>query len=38
LTSIDFSELLPYDGFSQHELAGGEELNERLDSLENIRI
>lgn len=38
LTDIDLNDLLPYDGFSQHELAGGEELNERLESLDNIRI
>jgi len=37
-TGIDFSALVEYDGFSQHERAGGQALVERLDSLEMVRI
>jgi len=35
---IDFSALLEYDGFSQHESVTGQPLVEVLDSLENVRI
>jgi endonuclease G len=35
---IDFSELVDYDGFSQHEAVTGQPLEERLDSLEMIRV
>jgi endonuclease G len=37
-TGIDFSRLIEFDGFSQHESATGEELVEQLDSLEFVRI
>jgi endonuclease G len=37
-TGLDFSALVEYDGFSQHERAGNEPLVERLDSLENVRV
>jgi endonuclease G len=37
-TKVDFSGLVPFDGFSQHENATGTELIEQLDSLENVRI
>lgn len=37
-TNIDFSALIPYDGFSQHEVAQGTELIEPLDSFESIRV
>lgn len=37
-TNIDFSELVPYDGFSQHESTSGGEMEEQLDSLESVRI
>lgn len=37
-TGIDFGPLVEYDGFSQHERVSGEPMQERLDSLENIRI
>ena len=37
-TEIDFSALLPYDGFSQHEATNGGTLEEPIDTLENIRI
>jgi endonuclease G len=35
---IDFSSLVDYDGFSQHERATGAALVEPLDSLEDVRI
>lgn len=35
---IDFSSLVEYDGFSQHESVSGQPLVEVIDSLENIRI
>jgi len=35
---IDFSALLDYDGFSQHERASGEPLVEVLETLENVRV
>jgi endonuclease G len=38
LTEIDFSALLEYDGFSQHEAAGNNRIQERLDELESVRI
>ncbi|HZG53149.1 MAG TPA: DNA/RNA non-specific endonuclease [Pyrinomonadaceae bacterium] len=37
-TNLDFSALLDYDGFSEHERAGGAPFEERLDSLESVRI
>lgn len=37
-TAIDFGALVEYDGFSQHERAGGGILEERLDSLERVRV
>ncbi|MBO0719814.1 MAG: DNA/RNA non-specific endonuclease, partial [Blastocatellia bacterium] len=37
-TKINFSPLVEYDGFSQQERQQGEPMQERLDSLENIRI
>ena len=37
-TGIDFSAFLPYDGFSQHELAGNGLLEERIDRLDRIRV
>jgi len=37
-TGINFTPLVEYDGFSQHERVAGEPMEERLDSLENIRI
>lgn len=37
-TGIDFSGLAKYDGFSVHESTTGEQLVERIDSLENIRV
>ncbi|HET9712675.1 MAG TPA: DNA/RNA non-specific endonuclease [Pyrinomonadaceae bacterium] len=35
---IDFSTLLEYDGFSQHESASGQRVVELIESLNNIRI
>ncbi len=37
-TGLDFGALVEYDGFSQHERAGGGPLEERLDSLERVRV
>ncbi len=37
-TNLDFSALLPFDGFTAHERATGEPLVEPIDRLENIRI
>ncbi|HEX8285927.1 MAG TPA: DNA/RNA non-specific endonuclease [Pyrinomonadaceae bacterium] len=37
-TGLDFSGLVEYDGFSQHERVGNVRLEERLDSLEQVRI
>ena len=37
-TGIAFEPLLPYDGFSAHELATNQRLEEPLDSLASIRI
>lgn len=37
-TAIDFSALVEYDGFSQHERAGGGILEERLDGLDRVRV
>jgi endonuclease G len=37
-TRIDFSALAEYDGFSEHERAGGGSVEERLDSLERVRV
>jgi endonuclease G len=37
-THLDFSHLVPFDGFSQHENATGRELEEQLDTLELVRI
>jgi endonuclease G len=37
-TGIDFRALVEYDGFSQHESVSGAHLEERLDSLERVRI
>ena len=37
-TGLYFSAVVEYDGFSQHERAGGGPLVERLDSLESVRI
>jgi endonuclease G, mitochondrial len=38
LAHIDFSPLIPYDGFSQHERTTGERLTEALETLAAIRI
>lgn len=38
LTGIDFSALLPYDGFSQHESTTQNRIQERIDTLESVRI
>lgn len=38
LTGIDFSALLEFDGFSQHEAAGNNRITERIDNLERVRI
>ena len=35
---VDFSHLVAFDGFSQHELMSGEPLTEILDSLERVRV
>jgi endonuclease G len=37
-TRIDFSALVEYDGFSQHEWTGGGPVEERLDSLQRVRV
>jgi endonuclease G, mitochondrial len=37
-TGIDFSALVEYDGFSQHESVSGEPMFEVLDRLEKVRI
>lgn len=37
-TNIDFSELLAFDGFSQHERVHGGILAERLETLDQIRV
>ncbi len=37
-TGIDFSDLIPYDGFSTHEFTNGGRLSERLESLSQIRV
>jgi endonuclease G len=37
-TGIDFAAFIPYDGFSQHELAGNPPLRERIDRLDRIRV
>jgi endonuclease G len=37
-TGINFDALLPYDGFSQHELAGNPPVVERIDRIERIRV
>ncbi len=37
-TGIDFGHLAEYDGFTQYERAGGERLNERLETPGDIRI
>jgi endonuclease G, mitochondrial len=37
-THLDFSHLVPFDGFSQHERATGQEIAEQLESLELVRI
>jgi endonuclease G, mitochondrial len=37
-TSIDFTSLVAYDGFSQHERETGEPLMEVLESLEQVRV
>lgn len=37
-TGIDFTNLLPFDGFSQHEAANGQPLVEQLESLSQIRV
>jgi endonuclease G, mitochondrial len=37
-TGIDFSPLVEFDGFSQHEAATGQELTETLEGPESIRI
>lgn len=38
VTGIDFSGLVNYDGFSEHESATGTRFEEPLDSLEQIRV
>lgn len=37
-TNLDFSALVPYDGFSEHESTSGTPLIERLDTLSQIRV
>jgi endonuclease G len=37
-TGIDFTALVPYDGFSTEEVASGTRQQQKLESLENIRI
>jgi endonuclease G, mitochondrial len=37
-TGLDFSALIPFDGFSQHEAATGVVLAERLDTFDQIRV
>lgn len=37
-TGLDFSPLVPYDGFSQHELQHNERIEEHLKSLEQVRV
>ncbi|MGA9773325.1 MAG: DNA/RNA non-specific endonuclease [Blastocatellia bacterium] len=37
-TGLDFSALVEFDGFSQHESVSGAPLEERLDTLEQVRI
>ena len=37
-TGLDFSALLPFDGFSQHERVHGTILTERIDQLDQIRV
>ncbi len=37
-TGIDFSELIPFDGFSTHEFTHGGRLSERIESLSQIRV
>ncbi len=37
-TGIDFSALIPFDGFSQHERVHGQTIVERLDSFSQIRV
>jgi len=37
-TQLDFANLLPYDGFSEHERVTGRRIQERIDHPENIRI
>lgn len=38
ITGIDFSGLVPYDGFSAYEVTTGRSIKERIDSLEQVRI
>ncbi|HEY2893975.1 MAG TPA: DNA/RNA non-specific endonuclease [Pirellulales bacterium] len=37
-TGLDFSPLVPYDGFSQHEIAHNERIEEHLKALEQVRV
>ena len=37
-TGIDFGDLVEYDGFSEHERTTGERMEEKLDSLTQIRV
>ena len=37
-TGIDFSGLVRYDGFSEHESTTGARFEEPLDSLEQVRV
>jgi endonuclease G, mitochondrial len=37
-TGIDFSEVVPFDGFSQHESVTGEVMEEQLDDMSLMRI
>jgi endonuclease G len=37
-TGIDFRPLVEYDGFSHHERATGERIEEKIETLENVRI
>lgn len=38
LSGIDFSNLLEFDGFSQHEMTGNARMQEQIDELNKIRI
>jgi endonuclease G len=37
-TGVDFSDLIPFDGFSQHERVHGTTMTETLESFSQIRV